>query len=117
MGYFGDDKPKEDEAKQILSWLWQAYPGHPWFVRVYDGGFSIQHLDFQGPWGMRAKFKQDGYSTSALKHSVIMKAGEWLDRANIPRRRYDADTPSYRVEGVPEKYQPKKEEEKETNGG
>lgn len=106
-GYWGDTPLQEKQAKEIFWTLFTAYPGHPWFVTVYDGGFSIKHLDFDGPWGMRAKFKDTDFSSSALKHNVVMKAGEWLDRANIPRTRYDPDTPEYRVEGVPEKYQPK----------
>lgn len=103
LGYFGDTPAQEEEAKNVLNWLWQAYPGHPWFVKVYQGGMYIKHLDFEGPWGMRAKFSQDGYSASALKHSVIMKAGEWLDRANIPRSRYDSDQEFYKVEGTEKK--------------
>lgn len=101
LGYFGDTPAQETEAKEILQTLWAAYPGHPWFVTVYDGGFAIKHLDFEGPWGMRAAFRENGYSASALKYDVIMKAGEWLDRAGIPRCRYDSDTPEgYAVEGT-----------------
>jgi hypothetical protein len=106
IGYYGDTPTQEEEGRQILTILWWAYPGHPWFVRVYNGGFFIRHLDFTSGWGMNVKLK-DVFSASQMKREIIMKAGEWLDRAGIPRGRYDSDTPSYRVEGVPEKFQPK----------
>lgn len=106
IGYFGDTPSQEEEAKKILTILWWAYPGHPWFVRVMTGGFFIRHLDFGANWGMFVKTRDADFSASNMKREIIMKAGEWLDRAGIPRTRYDADQTEYRVEGVPEKFQP-----------
>ena len=37
-----------------------------------------------------------------------MKAGEWLERANLKRGRYDEEQEIGRVEGVPEQDQPNK---------
>lgn len=101
----GATDAQRDEAHAILGALDTAYPGHPWAVRVYDGGFFIRHLDFPANYGMNAKFKDSGYSASALKRDVILKAGEWLERANLKRGRSNGDTIGH-VEGVPEKYQP-----------
>lgn len=101
----GATKAQEAEANAILDALTTAYPGHPWGVRVYDGGFFIRHLDFPANWGMNAKYKKFGYSASALKREVIMMAGEWLERARL-RRDAPPQDPIGRVEGVPEKWQP-----------
>lgn len=99
----GATKAQEDEATGILDALTIAYPGYPWAVRVYDGGFFIRNLLFDGNWGMN--FKGTFASASEMKKEVILKAGEWLERANLKRGRNN-DDPVKRVEGVPEKYQP-----------
>lgn len=104
----GATKAQEDEAESILEALTVAYPGYPWAVRVYDGGFFIRNLEFPANWGMNAKYKQFGYSASALKRQVIMMAGEWLERANLRRGRNNED-PIKRLEGVPENHQPASE--------
>ena len=107
----GETQAQIDEAQSILEALDSAYPGHPWGVRVYDGGFFIRHLDCPANWGMNCKGTYA--SASLMKRDVIMKAGEWLERAGIARARYDIEQPEVRVEGVPERFQTvKKEEEK-----
>lgn len=89
----GSTKAQEDEANQILEALTIAYPGHPWGVRVYDGGFFIQYLlvPWSKPYGMNCKYKQFGYSASALKRQIILMAGEWLERAGLSRGRFNGD--------------------------
>ena len=101
----GGTKAQEDEAEMILGVLSTIYPGHPWAVRVYDGGFFIRHLDFPSNWGMNCKYKNFSHDAAVLKRTIIMKAGEWLERANLKRGRSD-ESPIIRVEGVPEKDQP-----------
>ncbi len=101
----GATKAQEDEAEGILEVLTLAYPNHPWAVRVYEGGFFIKHLGFDGNYGMSCKFRTSGYSASALKRDIIMKAGEWLERAGIARGRGEGEEILW-VEGVPERSQP-----------
>jgi hypothetical protein len=86
--------------------LTTAYPSHPWGVRVYEGGFFIQYLlkPFNQPYGMNCKYKDFAHSASALKRDIIMKAGEWLERAGLARGRSNGDEIMW-VEGVPEKHQ------------
>ena len=96
---------QEKEAQAILEVLTFAYPGHPWSVRVYDGGFFIRHLDFPGNYGMNCRTATKVYSASAWKRQIILMAGEWLERADLVRGRSD-DTVAKFVEGVPLKDQP-----------
>jgi len=54
---------------------------------------------------MNCKLPEFGYSASALKRSVILHAGEWLERAKLKRGRNVYEDEPGRVEGVPEKDQ------------
>lgn len=101
----GATKAQEDEANAILEALTVAYPGHPWGVRVYDGGFFIRHLDFPSNWGMNCRNPTRLYSASALKREVIRMAGEWLERANMRRGVWNEESIKS-VEGVPLRFQP-----------
>ena len=105
----GATQAQRDEARMILEALDAAYPGHPWAVRVYGdetgGGFFIKHLDFPANWGMNQPKAHLYGSSSEMKRDVILKAGEWLERANLRRGRATGDE-IMRVDGVPEKYQP-----------
>lgn len=102
----GATQAQEDEANMILEVLCFAYPGHPWGVRVYEGGFFIQYLDrpFSQPYGMNCKYKDVAHDAAVMKREIIMKAGEWLERAGLARGRNNGDEIQY-VEGVPDKYQ------------
>lgn len=100
----GETQAQIDEANSILEALDSAYPDHPWGVRVYPGGFFIRHLDFPANWGMNCKGNYA--SASLMKRDVILMAGEFLERAGLPRRRWDPESEIQRVEGVPEKFQP-----------
>ena len=100
----GATKAQEDEAQSILEALDAAYPNHPWGVRVYPGGFFIRHLDLPANYGMNCKGTYA--SSSLMKRDVILMAGEFLERAGIPRGRWDEDNQIQRVEGIPERFQP-----------
>lgn len=93
------------EAHEILNAITTAYPGHPWAVRVYDGGFFIRHLDFPANWGMNCRHQTRLYSASAMSREVIRMAGEWLERAGLRRGAWDGESSKW-VEGVPKNYQP-----------
>ena len=85
--------------------LTMAYPGHPWAVRVYDGGFFIRHLGFPKNWGMNAKAKDFAHDAAVLKRQIIFMAGEWLERANLKRGRENGDEIKH-LDGAPESDQP-----------
>lgn len=101
----GGTEAQAAEAEYILGLLYTAYPGHPWGVRCMEGGFFIQYLlvPFKKPYGMFCKTSEVDFSASALKHQIIMMAGEWLERAGMARGRHDADQEIVSVEGVPVK--------------
>lgn len=105
----GATQSQRDLAHLILDVLTVAYPGHPWAVRVYGdnsgGGFFIRHLDFPSNWGMNQPKAHLYGSSSEMQRDVIMRAGEWLERANLKRGPANGDE-IVRVEGVPERYQP-----------
>jgi hypothetical protein len=103
----GATQQQEDDAEAILQVLHEAYPGHPWGVRVMDGGFFIQYLlvPFNKPFGMFCKYKSFGYSASQMKREIILKAGEWLERAGLARKGLEDGAEIVSVEGVPLKYQ------------
>lgn len=101
----GETQAQIDEAHAIIEALDCAYPGHPWAVRVYEGGFFIRHLDFPSNWGMNCRNPTKFYSASSLKREVIRMAGEWLERANLKRGKWD-ETPVKKLEGVPDRFQP-----------
>lgn len=102
----GATQAQEDEANAILEVLTLAYPGHPWGVRVYEGGFFIRHLDFPTNYGMNCKYKKNGYSASAMKKEIIFMAGEWLERAGLKRGAFVEGDSIKSVDGVPLKFQP-----------
>lgn len=104
----GGNKSMQADAHTVIEILTAAYPGHPWACRVDGGIFFIRHLEFPGPWGMVVKFKDVTHSAAAFKREMIMKSGEFLERAGLARGRADG-SPIVRVEGVPDRYQPKKQ--------
>ena len=101
----GSDKLKQSEADQVLAVLCSVYPGHPWAVKVDGGVVFIRHLELGNNWGMNTKWKDINHDAGVFKREIIMKAGEFLERAGLVRGRANGDE-IVRVEGIPEKYQP-----------
>lgn len=104
----GGTKQQAADAHTVLEVLCDSYPGHPWAARVDGGVIFIRHLEFPGNWGMLWKVGDVVHDAAVWKRTIIMKAGEFLERAGLARGRADG-SPILRVEGVPEKYQPKKD--------
>ena len=102
----GATQSQEDEGRGIIDVLNTAYPGHPWGVRVYDGGFFIRHLAFPANYGMNVKFKNVQHDWAVMKREIILMAGEWMERAGLVRGRYDAEQEITHLEGAPARVQP-----------
>jgi len=102
----GSTEAQASEAEKIMHILTTCYPGHPWAVRVENGIIFIRHLAHGSNWGMNLKTKEVDYDAAVLRKKIVMLAGEWLERAGLKRGR-DEGAEGYRVEGVPERFQPK----------
>lgn len=105
----GANKAQEDEAEGILVVLTDFYPGHPWGVRVYPGGFFIRNLDFPANYGMNVKYKNVAHDAAVMKREIIMMAGEWLERAGLKRGRDTNEDEIKHLEGAASKHQPYQE--------
>ena len=101
----GSDNLKQSEADHVLGVLCAAYPGHPWAVRVDGGIVFIRHLELGNNWGMNTKWRDINHDAGVFKREIIMKAGEFLERAGLVRGRANGDE-IVSVEGIPDKYQP-----------
>ena len=103
----GDTRGQEADAETVLGILCAAYPNHPWAVRVTGGVIFIRYimLGTNKPWGMIVKFSDVSHDAAVFKREIVMKAGEWLERAGLVRGRGDGSVIA-RVDGLPERDQP-----------
>lgn len=101
----GRTDAQASEAEKVMHLLNTVYPGHPWAVRVDQGIIFIRHLEFGSNWGMNLKVAEADHDAAVMRKKIIMLAGEWLERAGLRRGRWE-ENDGYRVEGVPEKFQP-----------
>lgn len=101
----GRTTAQEADAEKVLGILCDVYPGHPWAVRVDGGCIFIRHLELGNNWGMNVKYNKVNHDAAVFKKEIIMKAGEWLERAGLVRGRANGDE-IIRVEGIPERDQP-----------
>lgn len=106
IGYEGSTPALEDDAKGILSLVWNCYPGHNWKVTCKPGLIFIQDLQIDAPYGIAIKVREFEHDPGMLKKKIIMGVGELLERAGKRRGRADADQEVTHVEGLPAKWQP-----------
>jgi len=107
----GGTTHEEADAVYVMNVLCTAYPNHPWSVQINQGVLIIKYLGWDNHgWGMIRKMKDFSNDANVFKKSIIMAAGEWLERAGIVRGPGE-EAPIVRVEGVPEKHQPVRPED------
>ncbi len=85
-----EDANGMDVAVQVLDVLMACYPSYSWHVREIDGALVIKEQALTamfGQYGMMLK-SHESYSWSDLKREVILAAGEFLERANLPRGKW-----------------------------
>lgn len=104
---FGDNAASLKLAEDLLNEICQKYGGYNWRVGVKGGVVMAQEMSFPPQWWMVRRLQESDFSASNLKADVLRSAGEWLERANLQRKRLSQELVApYRVEGVPEKEQP-----------
>lgn len=101
----GGTENQQADADYVLQTLCEVYPGHPWATRVDQGIVFIKHLGLGNNWGMVKKFKDISHDATRFKKEIILAAGEFLERANLRRGKWNGDEIE-KVEGLPDKYQP-----------
>jgi hypothetical protein len=97
------------KAKEALEILIEAYPGYSWKVDVKGGVCFVRLLDrnLRGNWGMNLKLRAMDHDAAVFKRKVKYVAGEFLERCNL-KRAWNEGGSIARVDGVPEKHQPRR---------
>ena len=79
-------------CKEIAEYLWGAYPGHSWFVRIDGGMLIIKNLKISEKWAMVRPFSSISQDAGSRKKEVVMAAGEFLECANMRRAGWQGET-------------------------
>jgi hypothetical protein len=101
----GSTDAQASDAEKVMHVLCTAYPGHPWAVRVDKGIIFIRHLAMSGKWGMNIKTTSVDHDAAVMQRTVMLLAGEFLERAGLVRGRDDGSEVVH-VDGLPERDQP-----------
>lgn len=101
-----DDDRDDGKAAEVADILRQAYPGHPWHIRIGRGVIIIKHMGLSSKYGMCRHYDRVTFDAGVLKRDIVMAAGEYLERANIYRgAKRDGEVEAVRsVEGIPRKH-------------
>lgn len=103
VGYDTQHESDEPMARQMVSDLCIAYPGHPWFVTIKGGIVHVKNLDLPQNWGMCLHYSQMKDDATERKRQVLMAAGEYLERARLKRGAKTGEKATS-VEGIAQKY-------------
>lgn len=79
-------------CKEIAQYLTEAYPGHPWHVRIDGGMLVIKNMRISPTWSMARKFSAIAHDAKRRKWEVVMAAGEFLEAAHMRRGAADGET-------------------------
>jgi hypothetical protein len=98
-----DDDRDDAKAAEVARILCEAYPCHPWHVRIGCGVIVIKHLRLSSKYGMNRHYSRVTFDAKVLKREIVMAAGEFLERAGMVRGLDQGDKPKS-VEGIPQKH-------------
>ena len=87
-----DLKQLEPLAKEIGEYLVSAYPGYSWAVTINGGVVQIRSQRIHPNWGMQIMLKNLQDDAGVRKKMVVMKAGEFLECANMRRGTWQGET-------------------------
>lgn len=99
-----DDDRDDSKAGEVARILCEAYPGHPWHVRIAKGVIIIKHQLASERFGMCRHYDRITFDAKVFKHDIVGAAGEFLERAGLTRGRAKEGDVIKRVEGIPEKH-------------
>lgn len=98
-----DDDRDDGMAKEVAAILAEAYPGHPWHVRIGQGVLTIKHMRLSAKWAMVRKYSRIAFDASVRKREIVMAAGEFLERAGLARGAAVDGALGRSVDGIPHK--------------
>lgn len=90
--YTDTDHPQLDGlAKELGEYLCGAYPGYNWMVTINGGVVQIRSQKIHPQWGMQIMLNGLQDDAGSRKKTVVMKAGEFLEAANMKRGMWQGD--------------------------
>lgn len=98
-----DDDRDDGMASEVGAILAQAYPGHPWHVRIGQGMLIIKHMRMSAKWGIARRYSRFTWDAAVRKREIVLAAGELLERAGLTRGQIVEGEYKRVVEGVPQK--------------
>lgn len=72
-------------AGNVAKILCEAYPGHPWHIKVGHGVLVIKHMRITAKMGMVLHYKKVAHDYGLLRRGVLVAGGELLERAGLTR--------------------------------
>lgn len=97
-----DDSCDDTLAGNFMRTLCEAYPGHPWHLRVGSGAFILKHMNISAKWAEVGHYRKYVYDAARLKRLAIAMGGVILERAGLKRGEATGERPVV-VEGIPDK--------------
>lgn len=99
-----DDDKDDGIAADVARILIEAYPGHPWHVRVGRGVIVVKHMKASPKFGMCHPYDRIAFDAKVLKQSIVRAGGEFLERAGLTRGKAKEGDVIKVVDGIPEKH-------------
>jgi hypothetical protein len=102
MDYAITDAPNATDlpkCKEVAETLTTTYPGHNWWVTINDGMLIMKSLKVSSNAGMVVPLRRFDGDAARLKREVVMKAGEFLEAANLRRGAFQGENAKV-LEGV-----------------
>lgn len=99
-----DDDRDDVMAGDVAKALAEAYPGHPWHIRIGGGILMIKHMKLSDKMGIARKYSRLTWDAGRRRREVVMAAGEFLERSGLTRGRIVEGEVAKMVEGAKEKH-------------
>lgn len=103
VGYDTEHDRDEGLARDCLTLLCHAYPGHEWWVEIKGGCIVIKHLGLSHVAAMTLHYKKVLIDPETLRKAVVWSGGEFLERAGLARGKKSGQIVT-EIEGVKPKH-------------